>query len=269
MEIAHRLRAERERLGMSQAALAALGNVSRRTQANYEAGERQPDAAYLAASAGGGVDVLFVLTGIRAGEVAFSDVNLRSDSDQRMDVSFDAQLGQRLRAERERLGLSQQKAADGVGVRREMWSRYESGTEPGAAVLAAAGRLGFDLPYVLMGDQSARSQQSLKDTPAGTPPDAVGSQPARLAPVTHLRPDRATVEDEGQASTAAGTIDLDLMRRVESFVDRIEAKLGTFEEGDRVEAVVRIYNYLVQDAPSVAEISDQKIDRVVRLACRR
>ena len=67
--IGERLREERKRLGLSQDALCQIGGVQRRAQVNYEADERQPDAAYLAAVAAAGVDVLYVLTGQRAGGV--------------------------------------------------------------------------------------------------------------------------------------------------------------------------------------------------------
>ncbi len=65
--IGERLREERKRLGLSQDALCQIGGVQRRAQVNYEADERQPDAAYLAAVAAAGVDVLYVLTGSRDG----------------------------------------------------------------------------------------------------------------------------------------------------------------------------------------------------------
>jgi len=60
-----RLREERDRIGKSQAEFASLGGVQRRAQINYEAGERFPDVAYLAALAAHGVDVRYVITGER------------------------------------------------------------------------------------------------------------------------------------------------------------------------------------------------------------
>lgn len=60
-----RLRAERERLSLSQEVFANRAGVHRRTQVNYEAGERKPDADYLAAVAGFGVDITYVVTGDR------------------------------------------------------------------------------------------------------------------------------------------------------------------------------------------------------------
>ncbi|WP_043345704.1 helix-turn-helix domain-containing protein [Cupriavidus basilensis] len=61
--IGGRLAEERKRKGLNQAAFAAIGGVSVKTQVLYEKAERVPDANYLAAIAGAGVDVLYVLTG--------------------------------------------------------------------------------------------------------------------------------------------------------------------------------------------------------------
>ena len=63
--IGNRLRQERERLGMSQTAFAALAGQSKRAQIRYESGERSPDAEYLARLARHGVRVLWVITGKR------------------------------------------------------------------------------------------------------------------------------------------------------------------------------------------------------------
>lgn len=41
--------------------------MQKRAQVNYEAGERAPDTNYMAAIAAAGADVLFILTGSRAG----------------------------------------------------------------------------------------------------------------------------------------------------------------------------------------------------------
>ena len=66
-EICDRLREVREALGLSQQALAERCGITARSQRNYESGERLPDAAYLAAIAAAGADVLYILTGQRAG----------------------------------------------------------------------------------------------------------------------------------------------------------------------------------------------------------
>jgi len=65
--IGDRLFAERERLGLSQPAMAGAARVTMRSQRNYEKGERFPDAAYLAAIAAVGADIRYIVTGERDG----------------------------------------------------------------------------------------------------------------------------------------------------------------------------------------------------------
>ncbi|HEX8542681.1 MAG TPA: helix-turn-helix transcriptional regulator [Pseudomonas sp.] len=64
MNIGQRLKHERKRLGFTQAQFAALGGVAPNAQVNYERGERQPRADYLAGLASSGVDVLYIVTGV-------------------------------------------------------------------------------------------------------------------------------------------------------------------------------------------------------------
>lgn len=71
--IGERLRVEREKLGLSQEAFGKAGGVGRKTQFNYESGERAPDALYLSLLAELGVDVHFVLTGERSNGLLSSD----------------------------------------------------------------------------------------------------------------------------------------------------------------------------------------------------
>jgi transcriptional regulator with XRE-family HTH domain len=66
----NRLMQERARLGLTQADLAASTGITRRTQINYESGQRAPDAAYLDAVDKKGIDTLFVVTGRRQPLVA-------------------------------------------------------------------------------------------------------------------------------------------------------------------------------------------------------
>ena len=66
MEIGDRLKAERLRLGYNQTDFAALAGVTKNSQFNYEKGDRNPDAAYLAAINAAGVDVMYVITGQRS-----------------------------------------------------------------------------------------------------------------------------------------------------------------------------------------------------------
>ncbi len=65
--ISDRLREQREALGLSQQVLADRCGIAARSQRNYESGERLPDAAYLAAIAAEGADVLYILTGSHDG----------------------------------------------------------------------------------------------------------------------------------------------------------------------------------------------------------
>lgn len=76
-------------------------------------------------------------------------LNAQSQGD---DVYFDIQCADRLRQERERLGFSQQDFAAQIGVRREMWSKYERGQAiPGGEALAAFAAVGGDILFVLKG----------------------------------------------------------------------------------------------------------------------
>ncbi|MBL8512162.1 MAG: helix-turn-helix transcriptional regulator [Betaproteobacteria bacterium] len=65
MSIGDRLREERERLGLSQTAMAQLFDTSKRVQISYEQGRTYPNANYLAVLAEKGVDVFYVVTGKR------------------------------------------------------------------------------------------------------------------------------------------------------------------------------------------------------------
>lgn len=61
-----RLKEERLRLSMTQDELAAKVGVSKRSYCAYESGETSPSAKLLAALAGMGVDVAYLLTGHRS-----------------------------------------------------------------------------------------------------------------------------------------------------------------------------------------------------------
>lgn len=56
-------RLRQARAGLTQAEFGRMGGVQRNAQAKYEAGERSPDARYLAGLAAAGVDVFYLLTG--------------------------------------------------------------------------------------------------------------------------------------------------------------------------------------------------------------
>lgn len=63
---AERLREERFRTGLNQLDFGALAGVTKSAQLNYEKGDRSPDAVYLMALLPHGVDVHYLLTGVRA-----------------------------------------------------------------------------------------------------------------------------------------------------------------------------------------------------------
>lgn len=63
--LGQRIRDERAQLGLTQDAFAKGCGVGRRAQAAYEAGERVPDANYLAGAAALGADTQNILTGYR------------------------------------------------------------------------------------------------------------------------------------------------------------------------------------------------------------
>ena len=66
MGIAERLKEERTRLKLSQADFASAGGAHRKSQGNYESGERSPDSDYLAGIAAIGADIQYIVTGIRS-----------------------------------------------------------------------------------------------------------------------------------------------------------------------------------------------------------
>lgn len=72
-----RLRSQRQHLGMNQDALAEIGGVKRGAQIKYEAGDREPTAGYLAAIARAGIDVMYVLTGLRCVSIAQMSESMR------------------------------------------------------------------------------------------------------------------------------------------------------------------------------------------------
>lgn len=92
-------------------------------------------------------------------------------------MNLDAQRGRRIREERVKLGWSQQQAADAVEVRREMWAKYEAGSEPGAKALARMAAAGADVLYILHGTRLSEQELVVIGVTArlmqlGAPPDA-------------------------------------------------------------------------------------------------
>lgn len=76
MTIGERLREERERMALSQQALAEVCGTGKRQQIKYEGAEQLPGATYLAGAARAGIDVVYVLTGLRAGHLEPDEARL-------------------------------------------------------------------------------------------------------------------------------------------------------------------------------------------------
>ena len=67
MSIGERIKEERERLGYTQPAFAALGDASKNSQLSWEKELAFPNAKVMAAWAAIGADVAYILTGQRTG----------------------------------------------------------------------------------------------------------------------------------------------------------------------------------------------------------
>ena len=60
-------------------------------------------------------------------------------------------IGERLKEERKKLGLSQKNAGAAVGVSHVMWGKYERGSIPGRDVANKLQSAGFDTGYIFTG----------------------------------------------------------------------------------------------------------------------
>ncbi|ENO98628.1 putative transcriptional regulator [Thauera phenylacetica B4P] len=65
MQFHERLAEERERLGLTQEEMAKAGGVAKRTYCNYENGDREPPSSFLGRLKEVGVDVGYLLLGVR------------------------------------------------------------------------------------------------------------------------------------------------------------------------------------------------------------
>lgn len=72
LQFSERLRKTRELLGVTQDDMSARLKVSKRSYCAYEAGDTAPSAKLLTALAENGVDVAYLLTGIRAAAPALA-----------------------------------------------------------------------------------------------------------------------------------------------------------------------------------------------------
>lgn len=165
--IGDRLREERERLGLSQAAFGALGGVLKQAQFNYEKSERFPDAAYLEAVHKAGADTHYVITGERSSltpvtsdDGVFSDFSL-VELGRPLDEL--RPIGDRLRELRMEQGLSQADVAaiaeegGAKGSTRHLQAMYENALQmPDQAYLTALAFAGWDVYYIVNGVRSPK-----------------------------------------------------------------------------------------------------------------
>ena len=82
MTIGHRLRVERNRLGLNQTDFAGLAGTTKKTQIDYEKDVSSPAGKYLAAIAEAGADVQYIVSGVRS-------VNLNMVSEGRAEYGQD------------------------------------------------------------------------------------------------------------------------------------------------------------------------------------
>uniref|UniRef100_A0A7C1WUF6 Helix-turn-helix domain-containing protein n=1 Tax=Pseudomonas graminis TaxID=158627 RepID=A0A7C1WUF6_9PSED len=98
-------------------------------------------------------------------------------------------LGSRLKEERKRLGLSQQDFGSIGGVEANAQGKYESGERiPRSDYLAALGKKGIDVMYVLSGERTPIATDTLNE--------------AERAVITHYR---ALSEDDREAISQLAT----------------------------------------------------------------
>ena len=133
MPIGKRLREERERLGLSQPAFAAVAGTTKQTLFSWETGKTAPDGFQLAALATTGADVLYILTGQRTGGVKPAPT-LTAEEETMLGYFRDASKEVRRAALGALLGASVQTASHVGGTH----SQHSSG--PGAIHIGGVGK---------------------------------------------------------------------------------------------------------------------------------
>ncbi|MGJ0639214.1 helix-turn-helix domain-containing protein [Xenorhabdus bovienii] len=67
-----RLREERMKFKLTQSELADIGGVHKNTQGNYENDQKSPDSKYLEKLSALGMDILYIITGVRSAQPEIS-----------------------------------------------------------------------------------------------------------------------------------------------------------------------------------------------------
>jgi len=185
LDIGKRLKEEREALSKTQsefaeiAAAAGVAGTTRQSQARYEKGQQSPSVAYLSALAPVGVDIAYVLTGVRSRpEIKPVEVRATVLPTNEPMLAYDVpatSIGARIKEERVRIGLPQPGMAEIADVSKWTvfnWEKDES--YPDCAQLAKLGQAGFDVMYLVTGarlqkpvpasaEKISRQEQTLLD----------------------------------------------------------------------------------------------------------
>lgn len=165
-----RLREERARLGLTQEDFGGLGGVKKLAQWTYEKGDRSPDAAYLGQLWFEGVDVQYVLTGLRADARVLDSFRRAAEVTKQADVTDDERqqlwrslvegvvrhAGDQLETTDEQRLLALYRLADPL-LRRGVLAALAQGEMPSGAHPHAAVDRGIG--QQVNGDQSVRGTQ--------------------------------------------------------------------------------------------------------------
>jgi len=167
-------------------------------------------------------------------------------------------FGDRLRLERERLGLSQEALGEIGGVKKLAQINYEKGKRhPDAEYLAAIAAAGVDVLYVLTGQNSNR-QASVGMTVS--------------APVSHIGtsrsnpPTSAGFSKSDSITAEVAEIDEELMRRIVTMLAKSAKDAGRRWDSERLMlAAVDVYKFLAKEPM----VDDDKLERVLKLVINR
>jgi transcriptional regulator with XRE-family HTH domain len=197
-------------------------------------------------------------------------------------------LGKRLKQERERLGMSQEKFGAACGVGKTAQYMYERGTrEPTSGYLDAAGKLGVDTLYVMTGRRGGenwsylraygeflRTIELLLGVEQGRM-ERLCSQLAELAPeVTSSAITSKGIEIWadcikevgdwlGTATTPWSCLDLDLLARLLDAIGDASLEAGCeLSTPKRLHAAVMLY----RDAKTTGQVDRKAVVEMVKLA---
>lgn len=154
-------------------------------------------------------------------------------------------IGERLREERDRLGLNQTAFAEAGGVQKRAQVNYEKDERhPDAGYLAAIATAGADVLYILTGSRQVMTDRS-------NPPMSAGLTET-TNPVT--------------ASSWVPLIDAERLARIVDLLEAYASRAGRRWPAKRLVAVAaEVYNVLA-DEPALDE---PKVERILKLVVNR